>query len=178
MKLALTCAALFGVTCVAVAAQNTPAAQDAAHGKRSASIAGFSGQAWSNDFGVRQGRCNNTAPAQPGVIADALNPSVGRIIGAKLKRAIEGRDRACMGASLEMAKDGQEVIWVNGDAKFTLVPVAATAGTGCRQFTMSLNDGVAVPAMGCAKGNGTWEVSEAPAAAEPAAPAKKNPSGK
>lgn len=177
MKLALACVALLGATCVA-AAQNNTAAADTANGKRSASIAGFSGQTWSNDFGVRQGRCNNTVPAQPGVIADALNPSVGRIIGVKLKRAIEGRDRACMGASLEMAKDGQEVIWVNGDAKFTLVPMATAAGTGCRQFTMSLNDGVSVPALACSKGNGTWEVSEAPVAAEPPAPAKKSASGK
>ncbi|MEZ5459703.1 MAG: hypothetical protein R3E65_10505 [Steroidobacteraceae bacterium] len=81
-----------------------------AHGRRakdSAAYAGYSGREWQRDYGVLDGRCNTEE------VLTAVGAVAGGVIGNQIGDAIDDRDRACMGHSLELVGAGRQVEWRN-----------------------------------------------------------------
>jgi hypothetical protein len=124
-------------------------------------VAGYSGQRWSTDYGVRGGRCDpgalvlRTTDSRSTLVQrheeNLRNRSVGRIGapegsvlllatgGARLGIRLDDRDRACLGGVLEFGAVGREVAWNNpatGLAYLATIkedrPAAAGSGTRCR----------------------------------------------
>lgn len=105
-----------------------------AHGRRakdSSLYVGYSGREWSRDYGVLGGRCNTdevltvigavaggvignrTASAENRAIATLAGAIIGGVIGNRVGDAIDDRDRACIGHSLELVGSGRYVEWQN-----------------------------------------------------------------
>jgi hypothetical protein len=99
-----------------------------AHGRRAkdgSAYAGYSGREWQRDYGVLGGRCNTeevltavgvvaggvignrTASPENRTIATVAGAIIGGVIGNRIGDAIDDRDRACMGHSLELVGAGR-----------------------------------------------------------------------
>ena len=151
-----------------------------AHGRRAkeAAYRGYAGHEWREDYGVRGGRCRTdvvlgTAGAAVGgiigaqigrdaspegrAVATIIGAAAGGVIGAQIGRDMDDADRACLGHSLELAPYGREVVWVHRDVRYVMVPVAAH-GDGCRRFTLRADGRPPVPAIGCTRGDGRWDI--------------------
>ena len=87
---------------------------------------------------------------------------LGAVIGREIGRDLDDGDRACIGHSLELAKAGQSVRWVNDATKvsYVLTPVAARdVKTGCRKFKLNAAHGgksQTREALACRSGDGVW----------------------
>jgi hypothetical protein len=130
--------AALGVLALAGAAS----AQQATPGE----LVGFSGQRWSTDFGIAQGRCDHarilltTGDARRDLVAEheahVRNRTVG-VIGARgsgvllstrpLRSGVrpDERDRACIGHVLELGSVGREVGWINAMTRTRYVATLA-----------------------------------------------------
>lgn len=151
-----------------------------AHGRRAkeAAYRGYAGHEWQQDYGVRNGRCRTdvvlgTAGAAVGgiigaqigrdsspegrAVATIIGAAAGGVIGAQIGRDMDDADRACVGHSLELAPYGREVVWVHRNVRYVMVPVAAH-GEGCRRFTLRADGRAPVPAIGCSRGDGRWDI--------------------
>lgn len=127
-----------------------------AHGwrkKNDPNYAGYTGDRWERDYGVRSGRCNTdeilaavgavaggvignrTASEGNRTVATIVGAIIGGVIGAKVGDAIDDRDRACIGHSLELADTGRAVSWTNPTSRigYTVRPTRNLGG-GCREF--------------------------------------------
>jgi surface antigen len=157
--------------CIALA---DPPSWAPAHGwrkKHDPTYAGYSGRSWNDDFGVQSGRCNRedvgailgglaggTVGAEVGkdggrAVAIVVGTVIGAAIGAEIGRRMDKTDRSCVGHSLELARQGQSVTWVNDASGVTyqLTPVdQAQASDGCRRFLL-----IATGAFGLSEGRTT-----------------------
>ncbi len=105
-----------------------------AHGRRAKDgsvYAGYSGREWSRDYGVLGGRCNTeevltvvgavaggvignrTSSPENRTIATLAGAIIGGVVGHRIGEAIDERDRACIGHSLELVGTGRYVEWQN-----------------------------------------------------------------
>jgi surface antigen len=153
-----------------------------AHGwrkKNDPAYRGYTGQPWHDDFGVRSGRCdtdavlaavgavaggvigNRTASDGNRTVATVVGAVIGGVLGAKIGDAIDDRDRACIGHSLELAATGRPVAWRNPSSgiDYTLRPVR-DAADGCREFELAAARGGRPQAerlYACREAGGAWE---------------------
>jgi uncharacterized protein YcfJ len=141
---------------------------------------GYTGTEWPEDYGVQSGRCNTdtvmtaigavggaiignrTASPENRTIATIVGAVVGGVIGNKIGDAIDDRDRACMGHSLEVGAIGKTITWTNPKTRIvhTLRPVADLPG-GCRRFEF-VTAGSAKPAImtACRTPQATWAIRQ------------------
>jgi surface antigen len=78
---------------------------------------------------------------------------IGAAIGAEIGRRMDRTDRSCVGHSLELARQGQRVTWMNSATGVTyqLTPVdQSPASDGCRRFLL-----IATGAFGLSEGRTT-----------------------
>jgi surface antigen len=117
-----------------------------AHGvrkKQERMYVGYSQREWPADYGVTSGRCNTddvlaavgavaggvigNRVADPGnrTIATIVGIVIGGVVGDRIGDRIDARDRACVGHSLELARTGQTVRWVNPESglSYAVTPV-------------------------------------------------------
>jgi surface antigen len=129
-----------------------------AHGRRAkdgAVFAGYSGREWQRDYGVLGGRCNTeevltavgavaggvignrSASPENRTIATVAGAIIGGVIGNRIGDAIDDRDRACMGHSLELVGAGRQVEWTNPrtGVSYNLRPVR-DIDRRCRDFEL------------------------------------------
>ena len=148
-----------GATLAPATAVATPPDHAKAHGwrkKNDPRYAGYTGAGWEHDYGVRSGRCNTddvlaavgavaggvignrTASDGNRTVATIVGAVVGGVLGAKLGDAIDDRDRACIGHSLELADAGRAVLWTNPSSGigYTVKPLRDLGG-GCREFELA-----------------------------------------
>lgn len=151
--------------------------------KQGAPYAGYSGQAWVNDYGVRSGRCDReqvgallggvaggAIGAEAGkdgnrAVAIAIGTVIGAAIGAEIGRGMDRSDRACTGHALELASPGQSVTWLNPDSGVTyrLTPVNRDQSPGgCRKFRLIATGNFGLSegrATACPGTDGTWSLA-------------------
>ena len=164
-----------------VAADPPPHAK--AHGwrkKNDPGYVGYTGQAWSQDYGVVSGRCQTdvilgaAGAAAGGVIGSQVGDGTGRtvaiiagaalgaIVGASIGRQLDKGDEACIGHALELAPPGQAVRWTSAGTgtSYVLVP-AKDVGADCREFKLEASAhskkswGTKVA---CRSGDGVWKL--------------------
>lgn len=176
-------ALLIALPCIALAA---PPDWAPAHGwrkKQDSAYAGYSGRRWSDDFGVRSGRCNRaevgavlggiaggaigagSGRGDERVVATVVGTVIGAAIGAEIGRRLDRTDRSCIGHALELAEPGQTVAWTNANTgvSFKLTPAGTPANaSGCRRFTLVAVGGFGLSegrAVACPAADGTWNPS-------------------
>jgi surface antigen len=159
-----------------------------AHGwrkKNDPNYVGYTGKKWTRDYGVTSGSCNMQAvgAAVGGVIggvvgsrvgdednrviATVLGTVIGAVIGARVGRGMDEADRACLGHTLEVARNGAPVRWVNPDTKVAYVVTPGRGykadGRSCREFTAEAAAGsrsTATVGRACRTGDGVWRLVE------------------
>ncbi len=156
---------LVALPCIALA---TPPSWAPAHGwrkKNDPTYSGYSGRSWSDDYGVRSGRCDRAAVgavlggvaggvigAETGKgeqrdVAIVVGTVIGAAIGAEIGRRMDKADLSCVGHALELAGPGAEkAAGSNGCRRFRLVATGS--------FGLSEGRTVACPAP-----DGTWSLS-------------------
>jgi surface antigen len=181
---ALALAALLGAggTLLAPGAHADPPPHAKAHGwrkKHDPAYRGYTGDSWTRDYGVRSGRCNTdeilgvvgavaggvignrTASDGNRTVATIVGAVVGGVVGAKIGDAIDDRDRACIGHSLELADTGRTVLWRNpaSGIDYTLRPLR-DGRNGCREFELVADRGGRKQSdrmYACREDGGAWE---------------------
>ena len=176
------CVALL-LTLMSAAVLADPPAHAKAHGwrkKHDPAYVGYTGREWERDYGVIEGSCHRKeiGTVLGAVVGGAIGSQVGdgsgrtvaiivgsvlgAVIGREIGRDLDDGDRACIGHSLELAKPGQSVRWVNDVSKVTyvLTPIAAQdAKSGCRKFKLAATHAgksQAREALACRSGEGVW----------------------
>jgi surface antigen len=176
----------------APAAIADPPAHAPAHGWRKKNdpyYVGYTGRHWSDDYGIRSGRCDrdragaalgavvggaigaaasNGADDTERLIAILAGATIGAVIGHEIGDSMDDDDRACFGHSLELLEDGHRVGW-DGSRKgmaYTLTPDRRFEREGrvCRHFTLVREyEGRKVVKEGnaCRNGEGDWRMIEA-----------------
>lgn len=145
----ITLAVLAMALALPAAAEPPPWAK--AHGwrkKNDPSYVGYTGKRWTKDYGVVEGHCNTD--------------QVGAVIGAKIGRAIDDSDRACMGHALELAGEHKTVTWKSAKGvQYELTPTKniGDRANPCREFVTRVSSARvadAVKGVACRRGNGEW----------------------
>jgi surface antigen len=144
---------------------------------------GYTGRQWSDDYGVRSGRCDRdrvgaalgavaggaigaaVSDGDDRLIAILAGATIGAVIGHEIGDRMDDRDRACFGHSLELLEDGRRVEWGGSsrDTIYTLVPYSRFERDGkvCRHFSLvQLVNGRQVKKQGsaCRYGDGDWRM--------------------
>lgn len=147
--------------------------------KEARKFQGYTGIEWENDYGVRSGRCNTdtvlaavgaaggavignrSASPENRTVATIVGALVGGLIGNEVGEAIDNRDRACMGHSLELAAIGNTITWSNPDTRVTrsLRPVRDLSG-GCRRFEYRSGKQARAVTMTACRTESGWTVRE------------------
>src|SRR5687768_11099143 len=131
---AILCASVLG----SAPALSDPPDHAKAHGwrkKHDPAYVGYTGREWERDYGVIEGSCHRKeiGTVLGAVVGGAIGSQVGdgsgrtvaiivgsvlgAVIGREIGRDLDDGDRACIGHSLELAKPGQSVRWVNDVSK-------------------------------------------------------------
>jgi surface antigen len=166
-----------------------PPAQAPAHGWRKKNdpyYVGYTGRQWSDDYGIRSGRCDRdrAGAALGAVVGGAIGAAVsgdddrliailagatiGAVIGHEIGDEMDDNDRACFGHSLELLEDGHRVVW-NGAKPgmlYTLAPDRRFERDGrvCREFSLQREVNgrrVSKQASACRYGEGDWRMIKA-----------------
>ena len=171
---------------LALPALADPPSHAPAHGwrkKHDPYYVGYTGRQWSDDYGVRSGRCDRdrvgaalgavaggaigaaVSDGDDRLIAILAGATIGAVIGHEIGDRMDDRDRACFGHSLELLEDGRRVEWAGSgrDTIYTLVPYSRFERDGkvCRRFSLvRLVDGRQVKKQGsaCHYGDGDWRM--------------------
>jgi surface antigen len=181
VSFALVCA-LPVLTAAPALAEPPPHAK--AHGwrkKNDPTYPGYTGRAWTQDYGVvSTGRCNTDAvlTAVGGVVGGVIGSQVsnssdrtvaiivgsaiGAIAGNQIGKQIDRTDQACIGHSLELAPDNKPVRWSNPQTgvAYQLVPTGVDS-RNCRNFRLEATSGgrkQATQRVACPSGDGRWEL--------------------
>jgi surface antigen len=164
-----------------------PPAHAPAHGwrkKNDPEYVGYTGTRWVRDYDVASGRCNReeigavlggavggaigarTSSEENRVVGTILGAAVGALIGSRIGRELDDGDRGCFGHTLELAKPGQQVEWVNSrtGVSYSLVPGAGKnhGGKTCRTFVLHAKRGDKKDerrGSACQVGPGEWNLS-------------------
>ena len=172
-----------------VATLADPPAHAPAHGwrkKHDPYYVGYTGRQWSEDYGVRSGRCDRdrAGAAIGAVVGGAIGAAVsddddrlvailagvaiGAVIGHEIGDNMDDKDRACFGHSLELLEDGRKAEWAGStaDMVYALTPYGRFERDGrvCRHFTLvRILNGRRVEKQGraCRYGEGDWRMIEA-----------------
>ena len=171
---------------IALSAFADPPAHAPAHGWRKKNdpyYVGYTGKQWEQDYGIIEGRCNReaigtvvgaaiggTIGSQVGdgsgrTVAIVVGTVLGAMIGREIGRDMDEGDRACMGHTLELARDGQAVRWVNSrtGVTYVLTPAAPKRkGDACRNYQLQITLGGKTRTQdgrACRKGEGDWQLS-------------------
>lgn len=155
-----------------------------AHGRRAKDAeryAGYSGREWQRDYGVINGRCNTeevltvvgavaggvignrVADREDRAIATVAGAIIGGVIGNRIGDAIDDRDRACIGHSLELVGSGRPVEWLNASTGmvYTVRPVR-DLDRRCREFELQARKKNGKPQKqkmrACRDDYGSWTV--------------------
>lgn len=175
-------------TIIALPAFADPPSHAPAHGwrqKHDPYYVGYTGRHWSDDYGIRTGRCDRdragaalgavvggaigaaVSDADDRLIAILAGATIGAVIGHEIGDRMDDRDRACFGHSLELLEDGRRVEWAGSSREiaYSLVPYQRFEREGrvCRRFTLvRLTDGRQVKRQGsaCRYGEGDWRMVE------------------
>jgi len=163
-----------------------PPSHAPAHGwrkKHDPYYVGYTGRHWSDDYGIRGGRCDRdrVGAALGAVVGGAIGAAVsdgddrliailagatiGAVIGHEIGDEMDDNDRACFGHALELLDDGRRVAW-NGTRTgmtYVLAPDGRFERDGrvCRHFTLLRQlDGRQVSKQGnaCRFGEGDWRM--------------------
>ena len=184
--LAATMAFLISTVMSAPAALADPPAHAPAHGwraKHDPYYVGYTGHHWSDDYGIREGRCDRdrvgtvlgavvggTVGSTVGsgdnrLIAILAGATIGAIIGHEIGQDMDRDDHACLGHSLELLDDGHRVHWDGARAgmSYTLTPEGRFERDdhACRRFTLVReSDGRRITKRGnaCRFGEGEWRM--------------------
>ena len=171
------------------AAVSDPPSHAPAHGWRKKNdpyYVGYTGRHWSDDYGIRAGRCDRdrVGAALGAVVGGAIGAAVsdgddrlvavlagaaiGAVIGREIGDEMDERDRACFGHALELLDDGRRVNWDGGrqGIAYTLAPDGRFERDGrvCRHFTLTrMLDGRPLSRQGnaCRYGEGDWRMIKA-----------------
>jgi surface antigen len=158
-----------------------------AHGwrkKHDPAYVGYTGREWTRDYGVIEGSCNRkeigtvigavvggAIGSQVGegsgrAVAIVVGSVLGAVVGREIGRDLDDGDRACIGHSLELAKPGQSVRWVNDVSKvnYVLTPIAAKGvKSGCRKFKLNASHAgksQTREALACRNAEGVWAINQ------------------
>jgi surface antigen len=171
---------------MALPALADPPSHAPAHGwrkKHDPHYVGYTGRRWSDDYGIRSGRCDRDragaalgavvggaigAAASDGddrLVAVLVGAAIGAVIGREIGDQMDDRDRACFGHSLELLEDGRRVSW-DGGRRGMIYTLASDGrfmrdGRVCRHFTLLRQlDGRQVTKRGsaCRYGEGEWRM--------------------
>ena len=184
--IAAAMAALIACLALPPAVMADPPSHAPAHGWRKKNdpyYVGYTGHQWSDDYGVREGRCDRDrvgtalgavvggaigAAASDGdnqLIAILAGATIGAIIGHEIGDQMDDRDRACFGHSLELLEDGHRVLWDgrHQGMVYTLTPDRRFERDGrtCRHFTILREfEGHRLAKQGsaCRFGDGDWRM--------------------
>ena len=107
------------------------------------------------------------ALAERGFVPDVIaGAAVGALVGAKIGRDMDDRDRACLGQALELGATGQRITWTNASTgvRYELLPGDGRRDGGpvCRDFrlvTVAGQDRVVRDGRACQVGPGVWDSS-------------------
>jgi surface antigen len=171
-------------TLPALEARADPPPWAPAHGRHAQDgrlYAGYSGREWSRDYGVLGGRCNTeevltvvgavaggvignrTASPENRAVATLAGAIIGGVVGNRIGEAIDERDRACIGHSLELVGTGRYVEWQNpATGTWYQVRPLRDIDRRCREFELRSRAGKGkgqkerLPA--CRDDDGRWNV--------------------
>jgi surface antigen len=173
------------LTLMSAAALADPPDHAKAHGwrkKHDPAYVGYTGREWPRDYGIVEGSCNRKeiGTVLGAVVGGAIGSQIGEgsgrtvaivvgsvlgaVIGREIGRDLDDGDRACIGHSLELAKPGQSVRWVNDATKVTymLTPIAARdVKSGCRKFKLNATHAgksQSREGLACRSGEGEWTI--------------------
>jgi surface antigen len=174
---------------LALPAAADPPSHAPAHGWRKKNdpyYVGYTGRQWSDDYGIRSGRCDRdrvgtalgavvggavgaaVSDGDDRLIAILAGATIGAVIGHEIGDRMDDRDRACFGHSLELLEDGRRVEWTGStrDTMYTMIPYRRFErdGHACRHFTLvRMVDGRKVKREGsaCRYGEGDWRMVKA-----------------
>lgn len=171
---------------MALPALADPPSHAPAHGwrkKHDPHYVGYTGRRWSDDFGIRGGRCDRdragaalgavvggaigaaASDSDDRLVAVLVGAAIGAVIGREIGDQMDDRDRACFGHSLELLEDGRRVSW-DGGRRGMIYTLASDGrfmrdGRVCRHFTLlRQSDGRQVTKRGsaCRYGEGEWRM--------------------
>lgn len=164
-----------------------PPAHAPAHGwrkKHDVPYAGRSGTTWEYDFEIASGRCNrdtiaavvggavggaiaNRVADEHKLVATLIGITAGAVIGHRIGRELDERDRACVGHALEIGRPGQAVVWTNASTgvRYELVPGVdkPRGGAACREFKLVGVRGsqrASKTGLACQSSPGAWRIVE------------------
>ena len=179
---------LVSAAVVAPAAFADPPPHAPAHGwrkKHDPYYVGYTGRQWSDDYGIRSGRCDRdrshvatavgavaggvigskVASDENKLIAVLAGAAIGAVIGNEIDKELDDDDRRCFGHSLELLEDGRRVQWdgARSGMLYTLTPTRRFERDGrvCRQFTLTRDytgKQIKKQASACRYGEGEWRV--------------------
>jgi surface antigen len=155
-----------------------------ANGRRaedSSFYAGYSGREWSRDYGVLGGRCNTeevltvigaiagglignrTSGPESRAIATLAGAIIGGVVGNRIGQAVDDRDRACIGHSLELVGAGRYVEWQNpATGAWYQVRPLRDIDRRCREFELQARVGTGKGRKerlrACRDDDGRWNV--------------------
>ena len=184
--LACALALMVSFTFAAPVAVADPPSHAPAHGwrkKHDPYYVGYTGYRWSDDYGIRGGRCDRDrvgtvlGAIAGGAIGSAVGDGdnrliailagtvIGAVIGREIGREMDENDRACFGHSLELLEDGHRAYWdgARSGLRYTLTPDQRFERDRrvCRRFTLVREfDGARVTRRGsaCRYGDGDWRM--------------------
>ena len=175
LALALSLAALIG----AGPALADPPAHAPAHGyykdkHKKKHYQGKSGVVYGHDYGIASGRCNRdeigaviggvagaviggqVAGRDDRVVGMVVGGVLGAVIGHAIGDSMDERDRACMGHTLELGRQGVPVVWSSGGHRYHFTP-RGDARNGCRYATLMVDGRHPKDVLACPSGHrGEW----------------------
>ena len=133
-----------------------------------ANYVGYTGIAWSNDYGVVGGRCKPAAAAKALGMQDEPRSIALAIEGSgdtRLIDSMEDSDRACMGHALELVRKGSSASWSNSETgrayRVTMAQDYVYEGLPCREFSAVVTTGGKKETLkggACRRTEAKWEL--------------------
>ena len=102
---------------------------------------GYTGQKWTQDFGIARGSCN--AAALGATLAGNGDRAVAMMRASHAAAALDATDRGCWGHALELSVEKKTVVWTNSQKlvryRFTPTRNLQQGERPCREFTFQMS---------------------------------------